>query len=124
MERLGRREIAGFSTIEREGTRRIAKGSRARSLVSRIVRWGSVFGIWVEKLLFMGEARAGTSCNAVFVILDSPCRVHPASLEDENPQRTLTVLRLSDICTDSFSFDMQSLMGVLGCNFNRQCLVG
>ena len=47
----GRQVIAGSSIIEREGTRRIAKDLRARLLVSRIVRWGSAFGIWVEKLL-------------------------------------------------------------------------
>ena len=58
MVRVGRRAIAGSSIIEREGTRRIAKGLRARSLVARIVRWGSAFDIWVEKLSFMGGTSA------------------------------------------------------------------
>ena len=89
--RIGRQVIAGSSITEREGTRRIAKGSGARLLVSRIVRCQLAFGIWVENLLFMGNVRAGASCNAVFVILVLSCRVPAASLEYENRQRTLTV---------------------------------
>ena len=54
----------------------------------------------------MGNVRAGASCNAVFVILVLSCRVHAASLEYKNRQKTLTVVRLPDICANFVSFDM------------------
>ena len=72
----------------------------------------------------MGGIRAGVNCNTAFVILVLSCRVHAASSEYDDRQRTLTVLRLRSFCASFLASDMKSLTGVSGCNFNRVRPVG